>query len=63
MALKIFCDICDEECKDKDFMFDAKIMQTIYFLNENKTVPQQRNIQICKKCYDKHFKKTIETKI
>lgn len=66
--LRFFCDICHNECKDPEFIFDATIMETIdsYDLTSQKLNVQaqkkmeKRQIQICKTCYDKNIKTLIK---
>ena len=68
MALKFFCDICEKECNDPEFVFDGTVMEIkeIFDLTQNKlNVPVQRKmekkqIQICKGCYEKNLKSLLK---
>ena len=58
--LKIFCDICDSESNDKGFFCEMTLMTTGINLMDNTKTQNKKIIHICKKCYDKHYKKTIK---
>jgi len=58
--IKSYCDVCEKEIQDKDFMCEINIVTTFVDLIKNIKQPQKHNLQICKQCYDKHLKKTIK---
>jgi len=66
--LKFYCDICQKECNDPDFIFDATIMENkeVFDLTNPKIngashkVPSKRQIQICRGCYEKNIKSLLK---
>ena len=64
--IKFFCDCCQKEINNPDFMFEATLMEikTGYDLINPKLNPQKqmhkRLIQICKECFDKYFAKLLK---
>lgn len=60
--IKRFCDNCQEEIKDQDFRFEARISeikvvsQLLKGILNQKPQLEQKEIHLDKKCYDKKFK-------
>jgi len=65
--IRILCDVCDQELKNKDFFFEATLMEVEKVIVINKQLQSQeqmskRTIQVCKGCYDKHFAELLKLK-
>ena len=63
--ITIICDICKQEIKNQDFMFDATVKELKDLLevgngglNTQKKL-DVKNIQICKECYYKRINSLI----
>lgn len=58
--LKIFCDVCSKECDNKDFMFEAQLIQVNTILEGNDLTPKKQPSKVvfnfCKDCYEKNIK-------
>jgi hypothetical protein len=66
MAFKVYCDICEKEVKDKDFVFEATIAEVINGFdvlskNLNPTKQMQKKMaQACRECYEKDIKPLLK---
>jgi len=61
--IKIFCDICEKEATDTDFVFEATLMQMKTLATDPLSPtqrPEKRMIQICKGCYGKKIAKLLK---
>jgi hypothetical protein len=62
MAIKIFCDICEKEALDPDFIFEATKLESVISLDgvndlTAKKRMDKKMIQICRGCYFTHLSK------
>lgn len=59
MAIKIYCDNCQQENNNRDFSFEAMVKEIKVSLIAGNTQPQlfQRVMHLCKKCYEIKFNK------
>ena len=64
MTLKIFCNICQKELIDLDFMFEARWEEIMVSLGGTEMTPtKQKRVQvihICKGCFYKHISKLLK---
>lgn len=63
--IRIYCDICQKEPSDKDFVFEATRVQMIDAydvtggnLNAKKQM-DKKMFQVCRACYEKHLQKLL----
>jgi len=63
--IKFYCDVCGEELKDMDFIFEGTIMESKDVLNmsgkQMNTDKQmsKKQIQVCKKCFKDTLGKSL----
>lgn len=57
---EVSCDFCGEKQEEQPtFIFEVHRIEAIKNLITGQPEQQKENLQICKKCYDKHLKKII----
>ena len=65
--IKIYCDFCGQEAKDKDFAGQLLVVEVVTSLEGKDFTPlqqkQKRELHICKGCFYSHINKHIKNAI
>jgi len=60
--MRFYCDVCEKELLDPEFVFDATIMENkeVFDIMDKTLTPRKqmskKQIQLCKECYEKNIK-------